>query len=213
MPLRCLLVEDQLMLQESLAQVLAMQEGLAMVGAVGTAAAAIKAITELRPDLLILDFSLPDADGYLVARSFSVLNPAGKVILLSSYASTLERPADLRHSITAIIDKQRAFQDLLKAIEPLLPPQPPIAKLDLSCLTAREMEVFQCIGRGLTSQAIASELSIAPRTVSTHRQNLCAKLGLSGAALIHQATLLQRQFKLGQTTGFNLAGAMAAARR
>lgn len=196
MPLRCLLVEDQLMLQEPLGQLLAMQEGLTMVGAVGSAAAAITAITDLKPDLLILDFALPDADGFLVARSFGVLNPSGKVIMLSIYASTLERPPDLRQSITAIIDKAHAFGDLLKAIEPLLPSHQPTQTLNLNCLTPREIEVFECIGRGLTSQAIASELSIALRTVSTHRQNICGKLGLSGAALIHQATLIKRQHPL-----------------
>ncbi|MFM8525014.1 MAG: LuxR C-terminal-related transcriptional regulator, partial [Cyanobacteriota bacterium] len=73
-----------------------------------------------------------------------------------------------------------------------LPPQPP--DLDLSPLTAREREVLQHVGRGLTSQAIAAELCIALRTVETHRHNICSKLGLSGAALVRQATLLnQRQ--------------------
>lgn len=183
------------MLQEPLAEMLTHQEGLEVVGAVTTAAAAITALTALQPDLLILDYALPDGDGYLVARAFSVLNPLGRVVMLSSFASTLERPADLRHCIIAILDKTRAYQDLLNAIRPLLPPRNPTPALDLSCLTERERDVLERIGRGLSSQAIAAELSIALRTVSTHRQNICAKLGLRGASLVHQATLLQRQIR------------------
>lgn len=198
--LRCLLVEDQLMLQEPLAEMLARQPGLLLVGAATTAGGAIKACSDLHPDLLILDLALPDGDGLLVARAFALLNPQGRVIVLSSFASNFERPQDLRDSIIAILDKTRAFQDLLEAIAPLLPsPVAASIPLDLSTLTERELAVLWGLGQGLSSQAIAEQLMIAVRTVGTHRQNIAGKLGLSGAALVHQATLLAREGRLKPT--------------
>lgn len=192
-PLRCLLVEDQLLIQQLLIEMLARLPGLEVVGGAGTAAEGIAACAALQPDLLLLDMALPDADGLSVARALHVLRPEARVIVLSSFASTVEWPHELRHQLAAILDKTRAFDDLLAAITPLLPPQPPgsgSGRLDCSSLTAREQEVLQLVGRGLTSQAIAAELGIAVRTVDTHRHNICSKLGISGAALVRQAALL-----------------------
>lgn len=195
MGLRCLVVEDQLMLQQLLTRMLRTQPGIEVVGSAGGATTAIQACATLLPELLILDFALPDGDGLAVARALQELNPQARVIVLSSFASTVEWPLELRHQLVAIIDKTRAYQDLIAAITPLLPDQGPAgaesaATVDCSSLTSREWDVLKAIGRGLTSQAIAAELQISLRTVETHRRNISAKLGVAGAALVHQATLL-----------------------
>lgn len=195
-PLRCLLVEDQLMIQQMLVEMLSRQQGLEVVGTAVTAASGITACAELKPDLLILDWALPDADGLTVARALQVLQPDARVIVLSSFASTVAWPLELRDQLAAIVDKSRAFQDLLEAITPLLDtttvtPTPVV--LDCESLTARERDVLVQIGRGLSSQAIAAALGISVRTVETHRHNICRKLGLSGSALVSQAALLLQQ--------------------
>jgi DNA-binding NarL/FixJ family response regulator len=194
-PLRCLLVEDQLLIQQLLADLLQRQSSLEIVGAASTAAAGIAACAQLQPDLVILDLALPDADGISVARALQVIRPQARVIVLSSFASTLEWPLELHSQLIAIIDKARAFQDLLQAIATLLPPEQAAmddVAIDCSGLTNREHQVLRLIGRGLRSQAIATELGISPRTVETHRHSIRTKLGLSGAALVHQATLLNQ---------------------
>jgi len=194
-PLRCLLVEDQLMIQQMLVEMLSRQQALEVVGSAATAAEGIAACAALRPDLLILDLALPDADGLTVARALQVLKPEARVIVLSSFASTLEWPFELRDQLAGIVDKSRAFQDLLEAIAPLLTTAltPPPMPLDCSGLTARERDVLMQIGRGLTSQAIAAVLGISVRTVETHRHNVCRKLGLSGSALVSKAAVLVQQ--------------------
>lgn len=195
--LRCLLVEDQLIYQETLAATLTRQAGLQVVGVASCAASAIKASSELLPDLLLLDLALREQDAPVVARAFSVLNPKGRVIMLSSRASLLRQRADLREVIAAIVDRQSTFQELTDVICPLLPIQSGTAQpLELGQLTARECEVLHLIGSGLGSQAIANQLCIAKRTVSTHRQNIATKLGLSGHSLVHQATVLVKDGKL-----------------
>lgn len=196
MALRALIVEDQLMLQQLLIGMLDRDPRLEVVGSASTAAEAIAACAFLLPDLVILDMALPDGDGLQVAQALRVLQPSARAIILSSFASTLERPPELRSTIVAILDKNRAFQDLLQEIEALLPSDPDQSKdpsLDLNLLTRREQEVLALIGGGQSSKAIATQLCLSVRTVETHRRNICNKFSLSGAALIRAATLLSQQ--------------------
>ena len=193
--MRCLVVEDQLMIQQLLVKQLQRHSRLELVASASTAAEGIAACLEHRPDLLVLDLALPDGDGLTVARALLVIQPDAQVIVLSSFASTCERPPELREQIVAILDKTRAYQDLIRVVDTLLPYEASssssidIAMLKL--LTRREREILTLLGRGCTSRQIADQLFITLRTVETHRSNICSKLGLSGAALIHQATRLQ----------------------
>ena len=191
--LRCLIVEDQLMIQELLVAMLQRHPSLEVVASASTASEGIAACLEHKPDLLILDLALPDGDGLVVARALQVLQPDARVIVLSSFASTAERPPELREQIVAILDKSRAFQDLINEVEALLPEEaisPPQPSINLEVLTSREQTILALIGRGYSSRQISEELCISQRTVETHRHKICTKLGISGAALIHQATLL-----------------------
>ena len=194
LPLRCLLVEDQLMIQQLLAIMLGRHPALEVVACASTAAEAIAACIRHRPDLLILDIALPDANGLEVARTLQQHQPEAKVIILSSFASSFERPLDLRETIIALVDKARAYQDLLAVIERLLPEQERIDRgaTALDVLTERERDILRLLGLGNSNRAIAERLNISIRTVETHRRNISSKLGVSGAALIHQATLLNQ---------------------
>jgi DNA-binding NarL/FixJ family response regulator len=101
----------------------------------------------------------------------------------------------LRDQIVAIIDKTRAYEDLIREVEALVPAtanDSGNATPKIALLTLREREILALIGRGYSTKQITHELGITQRTVETHRRNICSKLGLSGAALIHQATLLQQ---------------------
>lgn len=198
MALRILIVEDQLMLQQLLMNMLNRLPGLEVVGSAATAAEAIGACAALRPDLMILDVALPDGDGLQVAQALHVLRPSARVIILSSFASTVERPPELRSAIVAILDKNRAFQDLLGEINQLLPTASDDlwedTTIDINQLTQREREVLLEIGLGRSSKTIAERLSVSVRTVETHRHRISRKLGISGSALVSKATLLaQRQ--------------------
>jgi DNA-binding NarL/FixJ family response regulator len=197
-PLRCLVVEDQLMMQQLLMAMLGQHPALQVVGSACSVAEGIAACSALIPDLLILDIALPDGDGLTVARALARLDPSARVIVLSSFAGTVERPPELRSQIVAILDKSRAYQDLIREVEALLPeglPPRPAPSLDLTLLTPREREILELVGRGWSSRSIAERLIISPHTVETHRRNICSKLGLSGAALVRQASLLVQSFQ------------------
>lgn len=199
MGLRTLVVEDQLMFQELLVSMLRSQAALSDVASASTAAEGIAACATLRPDLLILDIALPDAEGLTVAKALQVLNPDAKVIVLSSHASTFLRPPELRDSICAVIDKARAFDDLLQEISTLVGEDlsPPSGDADLPLevldqLTQRERQVLERMGRGESNKLMAAALDLSVRTVESHRRNIATKLGCSGARLIRIATLLQQ---------------------
>jgi DNA-binding NarL/FixJ family response regulator len=151
------------------------------------------------PDLLILDFVLPGADGIHVARELHVLNPQARVIVLPSCASSVGWPFELRDQLLALIDKSRAFKAVTAAIlKASCPSRPsPTPKQIWSQLTQREWDVLMQLDRGLSSQAIASTLQIWVRTVQTHRHNIGSKMILNGAALIHLATLVRGQVHQG----------------
>jgi DNA-binding NarL/FixJ family response regulator len=199
MGLCALVVEDQLMFQELLVGMLRSQTTLGEVATASTAAEGIAACASLRPDLVILDISLPDAEGLSVARALHVLKPEAKVIVLSSHASTFLRPPELRDAICAVIDKSRAFEDLLQEIAVVTGGQrdgaveADISRSTLSQLTQRERQVLERMGRGASNKAMAEELALSVRTVESHRRNIATKLGCSGARLIRIATLLQQR--------------------
>jgi DNA-binding NarL/FixJ family response regulator len=198
---RILVVEDQLMFQELLVGMLRSQARLRDVTTATTAAEGIAACASLRPDLLILDIGLPDADGLSVAQALQILHPQAKVIVLSSQASVFLRPPELRETIVAVIDKARAFDDLLHEISALVgedltasgsDPDLPLEAFEQ--LTQRERQVLERMGCGESNNAMAADLELSVRTVEAHRRNIAIKLGCSGARLIRIATLLhQRQ--------------------
>jgi len=199
MGLQTLVVEDQLMFQELLVAMLRGQPGLAEVSTAATAAEGIDLCAKIRPDLLILDIALPDAEGLSVAKALQVLNPVAKVIVLSSHASTFLRPPELRDTICAVIDKTRAFDDLVQEIvaltgsDGLEPPADPFPLEALKQLTQRERQVLERLGRGQSNKNMAQDLELSVRTVESHRRNIAIKLGCSGARLIRIATLLQQR--------------------
>lgn len=181
------------MIQQLLMAMLDQHPALQVVGSACSVAEGIAACAQLVPNLLILDIALPDGDGLSVARALADLDPSARVIVLSSFASTVERPPELRAQIVAILDKSRAYQDLIREVEALLPEgvlPGPAPFLDLSLLTPREREILELVGQGCSSRHIAERLIISQHTVETHRRNICSKLGLSGAALVHQASML-----------------------
>jgi DNA-binding NarL/FixJ family response regulator len=184
-PLTCVVVEDQLMFLQLMVGMLRTMEGLKVVGTATTAAAGINACRKHLPDLLILDLSLPDEPGQVVARTLAEIKPEARLIVLSGQASSFVCESALQPMLHAVIDKIEAYERLGSEIRELLPPTedttPPF--------TPREHTLLRQIGRGLTNQQIAETLGLSVRTVETHRKNIAAKLDLKGAELVRYAAL------------------------
>ena len=184
--LQCLIVEDQLMFQQLLRSMLEALPGLEVKATATTQAEAIAHCSgEDPPDLLILDLALPDGDGLAVAEALAQRRPDAQVVVLSGQASSFVCPAGLQTLIRGVVDKTAAFSQLQNVLERCLPNQP-------EPLTPRQREIYALIGQGLSNKDIAQTTGLSVTTVETHRKAIAQKLGVSGAELVRQASLLGR---------------------
>jgi DNA-binding NarL/FixJ family response regulator len=184
MPLRCLIVEDQLMFQQLLKSMLEAIPGLEVCATATNQAAAIGLCSgDNPPDLLVLDLALPDGDGLAVAEALHQRQPSAQVVVLSGQASSFICPAHLQAAIRGVVDKTAAFSQLHSVLQSCLPQTP-------EPLTPRQLEIYGLIGQGLSNKEIARATKLSIATVETHRKAIAQKLGVSGAELVRQASLL-----------------------
>jgi DNA-binding NarL/FixJ family response regulator len=191
MNLRCLIIEDQLMILQMLEGMLRSIPNFRVVATTQSVSDGITACDLHEPDLLLLDLSLPDGNGLDVANHLSKIKPSSRSIILSGESSTFVCPEDLNHHIHAVLDKTQAFDDLAAELQSLLPQTrdlPVSTDIDpRGALSHREYEIFQLIGHGLLSKEIGDRLSISTHTVQSHRKQIASKLGTTGAELLKEA--------------------------
>lgn len=209
------------MFLEMLRGALEMYGGVKVVGVAGTVHGGIAACQHAAPELLIIDLSLPDGSGLAVAQRAIAIVQSLKVIVLSAQIRTFVCPDWLQHHLHAIVDKNRAFNDLRAALERLTPraatlPDPAEvtaaardagdagdAGLYGKPLSARELQVFTLIGEGLVNREIARRLELAEDTVRVHRKRIARKLGTRGndlarRAIEHRARMLPPGRRVGE---------------
>jgi len=183
-PLRCLIVEDQVMFLELLQRLLEGQLGLEVVATASSAATGIAACRLHRPDLLILDLSLADGDGLPVLAALAQWCPRAKAVVLSAQAAGFVCPEALEPLLLGVVDKTATFDTLLRVLQELLPG----GRTALS-LTPAQQRIYALIGLGLSNKQIASRLALSVATVETHRKAIARRVGLSGAELVRSAAL------------------------
>ena len=182
--LHCLIVEDQVMFLQLLRSMLEAIPGIEVRATAFSQAEAIALCrTDDPPELLILDLSLPDGDGLEVAYTLAEHRPDAKVVVLSGQASSFVCPAPLRPLIVGVVDKTAAFSQLQAVLESCLPQRKAL-------LTPRQQEIHGLIGQGLSNKEIARATALSIATVETHRKAIAQKLGMRGAELVRQASLL-----------------------
>ena len=173
-----------------------------VVGEAGDAATGIERVTELQPDVLLLDLSMPGAGGVEAVRRARELDPRVAVLVLSMHsAPEYVRPA-LRAGASGYLVKGAGLDDLVRALRTVaaggrfLGPEAErvVARGlgdeadELELLTPREREVLQLVAEGRTNREVARTLGVAPKTVDAHRTRLMQKLDLhAGRALVRWA--------------------------
>jgi len=177
---------------EGLAALIDSQGDLKVVGNVGTVAESGDRAAELRPDVVLLDFRLPDGTGADAASVIRDAWPAAKMIFLTREDSDAARFAAVQAGASAFVHKSRAAAEVVSAIREvargkmLITPRT-IATLlskrraidsQLQSLTPREKEVLRLIAEGLSSRNVAASLGISYTTVRTHIRSLGSKLGV-----------------------------------
>lgn len=196
-PIGVMIVEDQTIFRELLAEVLAAEGGYNILGQFSEGQAAIDACPRLNPDVVILDAVLPDINGLDVLSRLLAARPGLSVMLVTAH----ERPAlvqdavrlgakgfvtkgtplkELREGIRRVADRGTYFCSVTSAILAKNLKSPP-AEAELS---PRQRQIVQLVARGLSSKEIADELSISVKTVANHRLQIRERLNLHDIASI-----------------------------
>lgn len=201
-PIRVLVADDHSVVREGLRHVLAGVPELTLVGEAGTGPDAMALAAAARPDVVLLDLTMPGAGGLEVLRHLRTTLPDIRVLILSvhddpeyvlesvragahGYLRKDSSPAEIRQAIRAVHAGDAYFsppvaRHLTTALrDGTLPAQP---EADLGELTSREREVLVRVARGLTNRETAAELGISVRTVEAHRDSLMRKLRIHTVA-------------------------------
>jgi DNA-binding NarL/FixJ family response regulator len=191
-PIRVLIVEDHRVVAEGLSALINGQSDMRVVGNVGSVAECVPAATELNPDVVLLDFRLPDGTGSEAASEIRGVRPMAKMIFLTRDDTDAARFAAVQSGASAFLHKSKAAAEVVAAIREvargkmLITPRTIASLLAkrrdiealLERLTPREKEVLKLMAEGSSSRAIAEELHISYTTVRTHIRGLGTKLAV-----------------------------------
>jgi DNA-binding NarL/FixJ family response regulator len=189
---KVLIVEDHRVVAEGLAALINDQSDMHVVGNVGTVAEIADAAERLDPDVVLLDFRLPDGTGPDAANAVRSIRPAARMIFLTREDTDAARFAAVQSGASAFLHKSKAAAEVVAAIREvargkmLITPRTIAtllakrreAEAQLDRLTPREKEVLRLMAEGHPSRAIATELGISYTTVRTHIRGLGTKLAV-----------------------------------
>ncbi|MCD6294920.1 MAG: response regulator transcription factor [Deltaproteobacteria bacterium] len=198
-----LIVDDHPLFREGLKSLLAGHSGFEVVGEAGTGREALLKAEELRPDLVVMDLSLPDQSGIDVTRSIRGLLSETRIMMLSMHSKIDYITEAFQVGATGYVVKESASERLIECLETvsrgeyfidaslshqvaknLMESGEKAAKITdagYGLLTSREQQVMRLIAEGLATKKIAEKLFISPKTVENHRTNIMNKLDLHSA--------------------------------
>ena len=199
MSIRIVLVDDHQLMREGLRSLLAAEDDMLVVADAGDGRAALRLARELRPQVVIMDISMPELNGVEAARQLQAEHPGIAVVALSTHSSDRLVVEMFRAGASGYVPKDAAFDELVRAVRSVasgrkyVSPKVAAAVLDalsnpaettsaFAVLTPRERQVLQLLAEGKSTKEIAHSLRVSPRTVDVHRKNTMDKLCLSSVA-------------------------------
>ena len=201
MTIRVFLADDHKLMRRALGRQLDRQEGILVIGEADDGRDAVRQAIELRPDVVVMDVTMPGLNGVEAARQIVAKAPGVRVLALSAHVDQQHVSAMLEAGATGYLAKDCEADELVEAIGRLSRGKvylgsgvadvvvgDYVKRLDgdaspsASVLTAREREVLQLLAEGKSTKEIAGLLDVSVKTVDTHRANLMSKLGLRSIA-------------------------------
>jgi DNA-binding NarL/FixJ family response regulator len=200
--IRVLVADDHTVVREGIRYVLEREPGFEIVAEAGSGSDVVALAEQCRPDVAVLDISMPGESGIQVAARLRQRLPETRILILSMYDNAEYVLESVRAGAHGYILKDTAATELRRAVRAVQEGEaffsPPVASRlsaavrgelaqeqrtsDLGSLSAREREVLQGIAQGHTNKAIAAALGISHRTVETHRESLMRKLRIRTVA-------------------------------
>jgi len=200
-PVTLVIADDQRLVRQGLRLILEAEPDIAVLAEAGDGAEAVALVREHRPAVALLDIRMPVLDGLRAARQVIALGPVTKVLMLTTFDADEYVYEALRAGVSGFLLKDAPAEHLVLAvrsvaagdalIDPVItrrlisrftlaakPPAPDGIPETLSTLTAREIDVFRLVARGLSNAEIARSLVVEENTVKTHVSRILMKLSL-----------------------------------
>jgi two-component system NarL family response regulator len=197
--MRVLIVDDHILFREGLIGLLRTQPDMEVVGECGSVQEAIDQCAKIKPDVILMDYSLPDGTGLEATQAILHIQPETKIIFLTIHDNDDRMIAALRAGAKGYLLKNLSVNKLLASLRALQRGEAAISRTmmarvltefaqstpsanpepsPLVGLTSREIEVLQELVDGITNQEIATRLYISENTVKNHIHNILEKLNL-----------------------------------
>jgi DNA-binding NarL/FixJ family response regulator len=199
--IQIVLADDHRMVREGLHALLEKQNDMKVIAEAGDGRTAVKMARKLRPNVVVMDLTMPDLNGIEATREVLRAAPGVKVIVLSMHSDKRFVAEALRAGAAGYVLKGSAFEELANAvrivasnqsylspaisgavIQDYLKRAPKPASSAFVTLTRREREVLQLLAEGKTTKQNATALCISAKTVETHRKHIMDKLGTHSIA-------------------------------
>lgn len=198
-----MIVDDHPLVREGLITLISNQRDFSLSGEASGIAEARELVRQTHPDVVIVDLTLKDGNGITLIKELKEQYEGIKVLALSMHDETVFAERALRAGASGYVSKHEASRTIIQAIRTVLDDklylsermmnrvlsravaskqrQPEEQHSPVERLSNREIEIFEMIGRGMTSRQIAQQLDLSQRTVDTHRENIKDKLELKNA--------------------------------
>lgn len=196
---RILIVDDHPIFREGLTQSIGRQQDLAVCGEAEDAAGAMEAVERLKPDLVIVDITLPGKSGLELIRDLQAAHPGLAILAVSMHEESLYAARTLRAGARGYFMKHEPPGRLLQAVRRVLEGGIYVSEKmsvriletysgrgtsssPIEQLSDREFEVFHLIGQGRSNQEIAQQMHLSLKTIAVHQANIRRKLHLRASS-------------------------------
>jgi len=189
--IRVVVADDHSVVREGLAQLLSTAADVELVGAAANGSEAVDVVERERPDVVLMDLSMPEVDGAEATRRILAADPTARVVVLTSFADDRHILEALQAGAIGYVLKHAEPDELLGAIRAAAagdaPLDPKAARVLLESkrvrpdqqLSSREVEVLRLVAAGLANKQIARRLGIAERTVKAHLTNIFTRIDVT----------------------------------
>jgi two-component system response regulator NreC len=201
---RIIIAEDHTLFRQGLKSLLSLEPDFEVVGEAEDGAAAIRCVERLKPDLILLDLSMPGVDGLAAIKEIKKKYSKAKILILTGHKSEEYFQEALKCGANGYVVKEAEHSELLLAIRSVLKDKsylsPDVSKGIINGylsakvgprtdpsdqpLTTRERQILKLVAKGYKSKDIADQLCISDKTVAKHRANIMRKLNLHSASAL-----------------------------